>query len=166
MTINSFIEYLKFKWKARGRHGIHSPFVYAFVEDVIQERKKLPVVNTIEFPGIPERYALLLKRMVMYYRLELQTKWPDDPTINGDTLLLLTEAAAEWFRYADKYFHLLQHNSAVFIPDIHQTALHTTAWNNICRHPKVMMSIDLYGAGLVFFRNEFKEKQHFVLKHP
>lgn len=32
MTVHSIIELLKYKWKAKGRHGIHSPFVYDLVD--------------------------------------------------------------------------------------------------------------------------------------
>jgi len=32
MTIHSIVELLKYKWKAKGRHGIHSPFVYNLVD--------------------------------------------------------------------------------------------------------------------------------------
>ncbi len=40
-------EYIKYRWKAKGRHGIHSPFVYDFVDKCLkitfssQDRKKL-----------------------------------------------------------------------------------------------------------------------------
>lgn len=30
------LEYIKYRWKAKGRHGIHSPFVYDFVDKCLQ----------------------------------------------------------------------------------------------------------------------------------
>lgn len=38
--MNIFYEFIKYKWQAKGRHGIHSPFVYDFIENVLQ--KNLP----------------------------------------------------------------------------------------------------------------------------
>ncbi|MBL7882976.1 MAG: class I SAM-dependent methyltransferase, partial [Bacteroidia bacterium] len=39
----------------------------------------------------------------------------------------------------------------------------TEAWEEIKRHPKVTVTIDLFFIGLVFFRKE-QAKQHFIIK--
>ena len=38
------------------------------------------------------------------------------------------------------------------------------AWTEICAHKEVTLSLDLFYFGIVFFRTENKEKEHFVLK--
>ncbi|MEJ0084035.1 MAG: hypothetical protein WDM78_24545 [Puia sp.] len=38
------------------------------------------------------------------------------------------------------------------------------AWKTIQEDPRVKMSVDIFSAGLVFFRNEFKVKQQFVIR--
>jgi len=38
------------------------------------------------------------------------------------------------------------------------------AWQAIKEHPSVRCSIDLFFAGILFFRGEFKEKQHFSIR--
>lgn len=66
------------------------------------------------------------------------------------------------------YFHqLLQkaHNHTVLIfDDIHWSAEMEEAWYTIQQHPAVRCSIDIFFLGFVFFRDEFKEKQHFAIR--
>jgi hypothetical protein len=38
------------------------------------------------------------------------------------------------------------------------------AWKEIQQHPAVTLSIDLFFIGLVFFKKDFKAKQHFVIR--
>lgn len=55
--------------------------------------------------------------------------------------------------------------SLFIFDDIHWTAEMEAAWAIIQQHPQVTMTIDLFFLGLVFFRKEFQEKQHFILKY-
>jgi predicted O-methyltransferase YrrM len=68
-----------------------------------------------------------------------------------------------------KYFHLLlnntNENSLLIFDDIYWTASMTKAWEEIKAHPTVTLSIDLYKVGLVFFRKENKQKEHFCLRY-
>jgi hypothetical protein len=38
------------------------------------------------------------------------------------------------------------------------------AWDNIKEHKSVRCSIDLFFMGIILFRQEFKEKQHFAIQ--
>jgi hypothetical protein len=35
MTTHALLQYLKYRWNAKTRHGIHSPFVYAFIDNCL-----------------------------------------------------------------------------------------------------------------------------------
>jgi hypothetical protein len=62
---------------------------------------------------------------------------------------------------------LLQKKSATSIfvfDDIHWSAEMETAWQTIQQHPEVRYTIDLFFLGIVFFRPEFKVKQHFTIR--
>ena len=66
-----------------------------------------------------------------------------------------------------KYFEqCLTHANAdsVFVfDDIYWSTEMIEAWEAIKQHPKVTLSLDLFFLGIVFFRNEQKQKEHFKL---
>lgn len=56
------------------------------------------------------------------------------------------------------------HKDSLFvIADIHWSNEMEAAWAELRQRPEVRLSIDLFHFGLLFFREEFKEKQHFAL---
>lgn len=54
--------------------------------------------------------------------------------------------------------------SILVFDDIHWSREMEEAWKVIKSHPAVRCSIDLFFIGIVFFREEFKEKQDFVIR--
>jgi predicted O-methyltransferase YrrM len=57
------------------------------------------------------------------------------------------------------------HTDSVFVfDDIHWSDEMLEAWEIIKMHERVTLSIDLFFMGIVFFRVEQKEKEHFVLR--
>lgn len=55
-------------------------------------------------------------------------------------------------------------NSIFVFDDIYWSEEMQKAWKEICNHKDVTLSLDLFYFGIVFFRTENKEKEHFVLK--
>ncbi len=56
------------------------------------------------------------------------------------------------------------HESSVFvIADIHWSAEMEAAWHDLCQHPRVTLSVDLFHFGLLFFRPENREPLHVAL---
>lgn len=66
------------------------------------------------------------------------------------------------------YFHELQKkidsSSIIIFDDIHWSRGMESAWKEIREHPSVKLSIDLFFIGIIFFRPEFKVKQHFRIR--
>jgi predicted O-methyltransferase YrrM len=57
------------------------------------------------------------------------------------------------------------HNDSVFVmDDIYWSEEMESAWQEIKKHPRVTLTIDLFQFGIVFFRSEHKVKEHFVLR--
>lgn len=68
-----------------------------------------------------------------------------------------------------EYFHQLLervHDDTILIfDDIHWSAEMEEAWREICDHPAVTTTIDLFFIGIVFFKKEFLVKQHYSIRY-
>lgn len=123
-TFHRFKEWVTYHCKARSRHGVHSPFVYQFVEEALYNRKEET-----------------LKDAILHY-------FENYDILFGDWDL--NSSCVE--------------NSLIILPGIYQNKMNTERWKALIAHPHVRLSIDIYEYGLLFFKNDFREKQHFVLK--
>lgn len=67
-----------------------------------------------------------------------------------------------------QYLHqlaALANEQSIFIfDDIHWSAEMEDAWQHIKAHNAVTLTIDLFFVGMVFFKKDFKAKQHFVIR--
>lgn len=67
--------------------------------------------------------------------------------------------------YFEQCLRHVHEYSLLIFDDIHWTPDMEAAWHTIQQHPQVTVTIDLFFIGLVFFRKDFKVKQHFTLKY-
>jgi predicted O-methyltransferase YrrM len=67
--------------------------------------------------------------------------------------------------YFEQCLSKVHDNSLFIFDDIHWTPDMEAAWHTIQQHPRVTFTIDLFFVGLVFFRQDMKVKQDFVLKY-
>ena len=179
MNIHAFSEFLWYQWHSKTRHGVHSPFVYDFIERILQNKgATLTEGESLSITGytgaepdladlLPLRYRILVSRIASYYGMHqlLVTNTEDDREPLPGNFLLIAAAPKIWIRLFNRHLPQMGGASCIIIPDIHKTKRHSGKWRRICSHPKVKMSIDLFGLGVIFFREEFKEKQHFVLRY-
>jgi len=67
-----------------------------------------------------------------------------------------------------QYFEMLltksNENSIFVFDDIHWSVEMERVWEEIKSHPAVTLSIDLFFIGIVFFKKDFKVKQHFNIR--
>lgn len=65
--------------------------------------------------------------------------------------------------YFKEIFHYCHNDSVIIIGDIHWSSEMENAWKLIKDIPEVKVTLDLYSAGLIFFRKE-QVKQHFLIR--
>jgi Methyltransferase domain len=241
-------------------HGIHSPFIYQFVRNVLNDKKDYPEYEKVEMlrkrllsdPSVlaiddfgagskvnntnkrtvasiakntakSKKFGQLLFRIVKEYKpetiLELGTslgittsyfslanKFSNLTTIEGakeiadvakknfDTIGLqninitqgnfddtlpatLSSLTSLDFAFIDgnhrrepteRYFSQLlsktNNESILVFDDIHWSKEMEEAWGTIKAHPSVRCTIDLFFIGIILFRQEFREKQHFCIR--
>lgn len=68
-------------------------------------------------------------------------------------------------RYFQQILPKTNNNSILVFDDIHWSGEMEAAWQTIRKHPSVRCSVDLFFMGIVLFRQEFKEKQHFIIRY-
>jgi len=67
-------------------------------------------------------------------------------------------------RYFKGLLAKTNNDSILVFDDIHWSSEMEAAWETIKDHEAVRCSIDLFFIGIILFRKEFKEKQHFVIR--
>lgn len=160
----SFFTYLKFLFSATNQHGVHSPFVYALVTKGLYVQKKysaqkslnlllkvlayLPV-NSVKLIGAKEVVKTNIMQYFPHIRLE-------SSTIDFWYLSSLEEDVLTKILVENRF----KNDSVVFIDHIYQKK---EAWEQLISSKKITVSIDLFYAGLVFFRKE-QVKQHFRIR--
>lgn len=66
--------------------------------------------------------------------------------------------------YFQQLLPALHNDSVLVFDDIHWSAEMEKAWEEIKQHPSVQCTVDVFFLGFVFFRSEFKVKQHFTVR--
>jgi predicted O-methyltransferase YrrM len=66
--------------------------------------------------------------------------------------------------YFEEFIPKVKNHSILVFDDIHWSRGMENAWQKIRGHASVRCSIDLFFIGIVFFRDEFKEKQDFRIR--
>lgn len=130
--------------------------------------------NVITMEGAPEIAAVAKQNFA-----KLQLKNIEQVTGNFDDTLpeVLQSLPSADFVFVDgnhrkkptlTYFEQLlvkkSEHSVFIFDDIHWSREMEEAWQQIKAHEAVTLSIDLFFIGIVFFRKENKEKQHFAIR--
>ena len=166
MTLYAIVAYLRYRWRAKGRHGTHSPFVYGFIENVVLNDSGDVEMQPMLLSGIALKYEKLVNRIVHQYNYKSVWRMQEaNPAAQYDLLVVSSEEPERWKDSIEKHRSAIKNGGCMVVCGIHQTPSHTNAWKEVIQWEKTLLSLDVYGIGLLFFREEFKEKQHFVIRY-
>ena len=162
------LRYLKFLLKSTNQHGVHSPFVYAYVTRGLYGKQ----------PFRGTRAEQLLFRTMAYFNAEsVRVLQPDEYLVEklrkyfpstsvNDTQGKITYYNKELRPDAIKYFRKEGNfgiNDILIIKDIHRSALSESTWEEIKKCRQVTVTVDLFYVGLVFFRKG-QARENFIIR--
>jgi hypothetical protein len=190
MNLFRLKEWWRYRRAALGRHGVHSPFVYRFIDKGLLPR--IPKGVLVRLAAVTHSANQFAQAKTLYRTLKFMNtarlEWAGDEQL-GALIGALTESAdliycAEYSHNAvpvdclliatgdeeirpifSQRAHQLARGCFFILTDIHSTEKRKMDWVTLCADARVNLSIDLWHVGLLFYRPDFKVKQHFVLKH-
>lgn len=158
----NWLEFTAFIWKAKGRHGTHSPFAYFLVDVVRSKKVDLKILENNNGP----------QRKTNVFQEQLMNALPDFELLHFQTeKQLISDQKKQLIRIADKLgkedlkiiAHLELHPESIILIPASIIRLYKAEWKELCAHMNFHFSADAWYFGLLSWRPQ-QAKQHFLLK--
>ncbi|MFM6935798.1 MAG: hypothetical protein ACKOXP_10165 [Flavobacteriales bacterium] len=191
--MNRFIEIIKYSWKAKGRHGIHSPFVYELVDQCFQLniskslQKHLSSELKIQLSTAKCIYQLLqqldLNCLVSSKTLtndrisdlfgetnlafhSIHSHFTPHLTDSKNTLAVISmeDIESNGFEFLIHFIESLKEDTIIVVDNIRRDSTSFDLWNQLISMEQIHFSADLFNFGLLAKRT-FQEKEHFILRY-
>lgn len=196
-------DYLQHRFTANTRHGIHSPFVYKLIDQVIYDYANQQVYQEPGFaggiggesPALKPKVAQLVYRLVKYFNPAVVVKLganghevspyllkavPEakfylpqnesefiqlNKTPSGLVIFHSENLKGKTVAYFNQYLHQINPDTVMLFTGMYTNKNLKETWNQIKLNSKVTLTINLFWIGLVFFKQDRKEKEHFNVKY-
>lgn len=186
--MKKMLGYSKHLFRAQGRHGTHSPFVYAFVENVLRSTARLETEEIRKEYDWSRKEINLLARTILF--LKPQRIYADEALtgflnriialLNRDDLMVLPLVEEEIMKMQGEGILIISGNSSEQFSLLYAVLEHTpvsllilrphagkdaeTFWNRLAGCSGVKMQLDLWYAGVLMNDPAFKARQCFRLR--
>ncbi len=184
------MHYLRFLWKAQGRHGTHSPFVYQFVEKVLRKHSSFKLdeaqqlyAKTHKIPqNILKCFDYLRESPIAIYSKKYQNwenilyaLFPEKKVVAFNDIIESRISMFPKIIYLEttKYFtsseinnliNQIENGTYIIIQDIHADKQSFHDFEIMRQSQAVQLSLDCWYFGVLVIDLAFKNKQHFYLR--
>jgi len=191
-TPTILFKYLQYHWVAANSkgHGVHSPFVYQFIRNTLNAKsllkeiessapavkKMIESIEAASSDALAPKIKLLIARLVQSLnpltfsvtgelkQIEAEHSINDNASIDF-AFIGEDQDEARIIQYANRIMDKMHSNSWIILHGIHTNSTMEAAWNQLKQHAKIRLTIDLFSIGILFFRTEQKEKEHFIIRY-
>jgi hypothetical protein len=159
-TVFYWLEFTAFIWKAKGRHGTHSPFAYYLV-DIVRNIKVAPN-DAHHYPKSERKAQVFLVQLkeafpnfdLLFYRAE------SEQILMSQAQLIYVGKETQDIK---ALIHLNLHPESILVISPALLRKHKKEWEHLCQHADFHFSADAWHFGLLSPRPQ-QVKQHFLLK--
>lgn len=174
--MNYTLKYWRHYFVSHSRHGTHSPFVYKLVDEVIYQKaskartSELPQFIQNESKVEQKKYALM-DRLLKTFAYDDFSYWADRPLESYRSLL---QDQCGSYAYRHVYYIDLDDLDLNFLENVgdrdlfiinepHLSEKREAYWNKLKQDSRIVVTIDLYRIGLVYFRKG-QRKENFLIR--
>ena len=160
------IEYTAFLWKAKGRHGTHSPFAYWLADHVNRQKaqhskNEFTEISSRKTRNFLNRLSNCLPHFQIFNFTQKESPIPKGLGEKEPSILIL------WAKQIAEIevcvpFELLHPDTILVILEPHRSS-HKEVWQGIVAYPTFHFSADCFDFGLLSPRPG-QAKEHFYLK--
>jgi hypothetical protein len=158
MTWSKTFKYWGYWLTASTRYKIHSPFVFDFIENVLR-KNNAGDISSIEFTDnlrLAKKYKDLIGRIIAYYHLF--------DTDRSNTIVILPHDYEDTLYRTDTWQVAGGSVKCIIYTSLRDSTKAEMEWKEVFESRNAMLTIDIFDIGLVFYGEQFKVKQHFVLR--
>jgi len=168
LTVKNLLRYLKFLLSSTNQHGVHSPFIYAYVTKCLYAQ-----------PGYGRTMSEdILLKSIAYFKPKRVWLPPDknklQKTIQREfpsvlfgegpyDIIYADPGMAETFLGHPSEENKIHNDSMMLIFGIRSNAVRRATWKRIKADHQVRITVDLFHCAAAFFRSEQAE-EHFQIR--